>query len=81
MKQKDIIPIVIAVVAGIAVAIIADKVLFSNNAAQYTNVDNVPAIRTDFPMPSTAYFNSQSIDPTQIINISPNNSQQPFTGQ
>ena len=79
MKQQDIVPIIVAVIAGIFVAVIADKYVFSNSGAKNTQVDVVPVITTDFPKPSSQYFNTQAIDPTQIINISPNNSQQPFS--
>lgn len=78
IKQRDTIMIVVAVFAGILLAILADKYAFNNSASRDTEVDVVPVIHTDFTSPSSQYFNSQSIDPTQLINIAPNNSQQPF---
>ncbi len=80
-KQQDIIAIVVAVVAGILVAYIVDKYVLSNASSKNIQVDVVPTITTDFNKPPSKYFNSQAVDPTQIINISPNNSQQPFSGQ
>ncbi|MHB1864953.1 MAG: hypothetical protein ACYCPS_02175 [Candidatus Saccharimonadales bacterium] len=77
-KQNDIVSIVVAIVAGIIVAFVADKYVFSNAGSKNTQVDVVPAIKTYFPKPPSQYFNSQAVDPTQIINIGPNNSQQPF---
>lgn len=77
MKQKDIVIIIAALAGGILLALLAGKYL-SHSASQDTQVDVVPVIRTDFPTPSTTYFNSQAIDPTQLVNIGPNNSQQPF---
>jgi hypothetical protein len=78
MKQKDLAVIGAALVAAIILSFVIDKYAFSNSASQNTQVDVVPAIHDSFPTPSTQYFNSQAIDPTQIININPNNSQQPF---
>ena len=77
LKQKDIVLLFAGLIGGIVVAFVANKYLLSNSHAN-TQVDVVPVIRTDFQTPSSTYFNSQAIDPTQIINISPNNSQQPF---
>lgn len=78
-KQNDIVPIVVAIIAGIIVSYVANKYLFSNAASKNTQVDVVPAIKTDFPILPSKYFNPNAIDPTQIINIGPSNSQQPFS--
>ena len=77
LRQKDYIPLAIALFAAILLSIISDKYFFSRPSAG-TEVDVVPVIHTVFPKPPSQYFNSQSIDPTQLINISQNNSQQPF---
>ncbi|HEY1645608.1 MAG TPA: hypothetical protein VGF75_04480 [Candidatus Saccharimonadales bacterium] len=78
LRQKDIIALVVALIAGVFMSLLVDKFAFSNSASQNTEVDVVPTIHTDFPAPSIAYYNSQAVDPTQIINISPNSSSQPF---
>ena len=83
-KSQKAIYLVFGLVGGLIVAVIANKVVFSNAGSANTQVDVVPIIRTDFNSPPSKYFNSQAIDPTQIINISPQNSTQPFssaTGQ
>ena len=80
MKQKEIIMLGSSFLAAILVALLADKLLFSNSATADTQVDVVPVISTDFEQPSNQYFNPQAVDPTQIINIGPNNSQTPFNG-
>jgi hypothetical protein len=77
-KQQDLALIAAGLIGGLVIAFVANKYLFTNSASQDTTVDVVPVIHTDFPSPPSAYFNSQAIDPTQIINIAPNNSQQPF---
>lgn len=80
LQQKDYVLILVAVVGGIFISVIANKYLFSNAGSKNTQVVVVPVIHTDFPAPSSVSFNAQAIDPTQIINIGPNNSQQPFNG-
>jgi hypothetical protein len=81
MKQKEIIMLGSSFLAAILVALLADKLLFSNSATTGTQVDVVPVISTDFKQPASQYFNPQAIDPTQIINIGPNNSQTPFNSK
>ncbi len=80
MKQKEIVVLAGSFLAAILVSLLADKILFPNSATANTLVDVVPAISTDFKQPSSQYFNPQAVDPTQIINIGPNNSQTPFNG-
>ncbi len=80
LQQKDLIIIIVAVFCGLLLAYVSNKYLFSNAGSKNTQVDVVPVIKTDFPRPSSTYFNAQAVDPTQIINIGPNNSTQPFNG-
>lgn len=77
IRQKDYIPLAIGLFAAILLSIVSDKYFFSS-PADGVDVDSVPLIHTGFPSPPSKYFNSQAIDPTQLINISQNNSQQPF---
>ena len=79
MKQKDILTIIVTAIVAIVAAIILSKYLFSSNPSSLNEpVYVVPSISDNFPIPSNKYFNSQSIDPTQIINIAPGNNQNIF---
>ncbi len=78
MKQKDILYLVAAVVFGVVMSLVIAKFTFSNSSNLSQQVDVVPSISTDFQAPNSAYFNNQSIDPTQIINIGPSSNNQPF---
>jgi hypothetical protein len=78
LKQTDWVLLAAGLIGGIFLAFLANKFVFTNAGSKNTQVDVVPTIHTDFPSPSKKYFNSQAVDPTQIINIGPNNSQQPF---
>jgi hypothetical protein len=83
MKQKDIMLLAVVVIVSIVISIFASKLLFATPANRSQLVDVVPAITSNFQEPSSQYFNSQSIDPTQLITIGNSNNANPFssTGQ
>ena len=79
MKQNNVLTLgIIVVVAGI-VALTASKYIFTTSADREQTVEVVPAITANFPTPSTTYFNSQSIDPTQLIQIGTTTNSNPFS--
>lgn len=80
MKQKDILTIAgIAVIAGI-ISLVASQVLFVTKKSRQQPVEVVAPISTTFEAPSTAYFNSNSVDPTLTIEIGGDNNPAPFNG-
>jgi hypothetical protein len=80
MKQKDIaLILVVCFVSAIFSLLISSKV-FVSPKAQQQNVEVVQPIVASFPTPDTRYFNSNSINPTQLIQIGNNNSTTPFNG-
>lgn len=69
MKQKDIIVIIVVVfIAGLASYFISTK-LFVKKGDTEQKAKVVEKISTDFNPPSNKYFNKQSVNPTQKINI------------
>jgi hypothetical protein len=81
MKQKDIaLIIVIAFVSAIVSFVISGKIFVTPKNRQQ-KVQVVDVISPSFQTPSNKYFNSSSIDPTQLVQISANNNQNPFNGQ
>jgi hypothetical protein len=77
MKQKDVVVIVIVVVvSGIFSVLISNVFLKSSINSQTAEV--VQPINSTFDQPSPTYFNSNSINPTQIIKISNYNNPNPF---
>jgi hypothetical protein len=78
MKQKDIITLIVVGIVSIVVSIFASKLIFGSASSRTAQVDVVPVISSSFPAPSSTYFNSQSIDPTQLITIGNNNNPSPF---
>lgn len=80
MKQKDIaLIVVIAVISGV-ISLFLSKVIFVTPANRQQQVKTVQSITTSFALPSTKYFNSQSIDPTQLITIGSSSNPTPFNG-
>jgi hypothetical protein len=80
MKQKDIaLIILIAGIAGV-VSFFASRTLFASANARSQKAEVVDMITTDFQTPSSKYFNTNSVDPTQLIQIGNSNNTNPFNG-
>ena len=81
MKQKDIIIIIaVAVVSGI-ISYAAANFLFGGHKVYNLTAPTVQPISAVFQLPSTTYFNQQSIDPTQNITIGNSTNAAPFNSQ
>jgi len=80
MKQKDVALIIVIAAVSAIVSLVVSRLLFTSPANRQQKVEVVPAITADFSMPDSRYFNSNSIDPTQLIQIGNNNNTNPFNG-
>lgn len=81
MKQKDIaLIIVIVAVSGVASFFIARTLLMHASSRKMT-AEDVQAISKEFDQPDSRYFNSQSIDPTQLIQIGTSVNASPYASQ
>lgn len=80
MKQKDIALIIVVVAISAVVSFFVSKMIFASPKNRQQNVQVVQPISSDFPSPDPKYFNSKSIDPTQLIQIGNNNNSTPFSG-
>lgn len=80
MKQKDVAFIIVIVFISAVVSLVVSRLLFSAPQSQQQQAEVVPAITANFPTPDSRYFNSNSIDPTQLIQIGNNNNTNPFNG-
>jgi hypothetical protein len=78
MKQKDIALIIL--VAGIAAiaSFFISHAIFASSSNRTQQAEHVDAITTEFVKPSSKYFNSNSIDPTQLIQIGGSSNSNPF---
>lgn len=78
MKQNDVVLILVISFISLIIGIFTSNLLFSSNSKRQIKSDVVTAIKPEFNAPDTKYFNSNSIDPTQIIRIGDNSNQTPF---
>ena len=80
MKQKDIALIAIIVIISGVVSFFLSRTIFASAEDREQKVEIVEAITSDFPLPSTKYFNTNSINPTQLIQIGTSTNPTPFNG-
>lgn len=78
MKQKDIILIVVVSVISGIISLFVSHALFAPAKTRQQQIEVVGAISSSFSTPDTKYFNSQSVDPTQLIQIGTSNNPNPF---
>lgn len=78
MNQRDLTLLGGSIIISIALSLIVAKFVFSKPSNLNQTVDVVQSISADFPAPDPKYINNQSIDPTQIVSIGPNNNQKIF---
>ena len=80
MKQKDISTIIFIIVFSAVISLILSNVLFSSSSSRKQQVEIVDKITSDFAEPDAKYFNKDSINPTQTIQIGDNANTKPFNG-
>ena len=80
MKQKDIALIIVIGAISAIISFFASQMIFVTPANRQQKVETVQAITTTFTLPSNKYFNSSSIDPTQLIQIGNSSNANPFSG-
>jgi len=81
MKQKDLALIVVVVFISIIASLFISNALITAPKNRQTKVEVVEPISADFPTPDNKYFNSNALDPTQLIQIGDTNNAKPFNGQ
>ena len=78
MKQKDVALIGVMAIISAFVSIIASKVFFSSPHNSKQQAEVVDVIDSQFTSPPKKYFNSNSINPTQQIEIGVGQNPNPF---
>ncbi len=78
MKQKDIALIAIIVFVSGLLSFFASRYLLVPSSERVAQVEVVEPIVADFVEPNKMYFNDQSINPTQTIEIGGNGNKTPF---
>lgn len=78
MKQKLVITILVVAFISAIVSIFVVKYTFGSAKTREQQVDVVPVISSNFQTPDPSDFNSNSIDPTQLIQIGNSTNPVPF---
>lgn len=79
MKRKDVVFVVVVAVFSAIISLVVSNLLFAPPANRQQKVEVVEPISTDFTQPDNRYFNTGSIDLTQLIQIGNNNNPNPFS--
>lgn len=80
MKQKDIVLIIVIACISAIAALIVSRLVFATPKDRQQTVEVVSPISSSFATPDSKYFNSQSVDPTQLIQIGNSTNPNPFNG-
>ena len=78
MKQKDIALIIIVVFISGVISFFVSNMLFASPENRQTEVEVVDEITSTFTKPDPRYFNAESINPTQQIQIGGSGNPQPL---
>ena len=81
MKQKDIILIVAIVIFSGVFSMVLSRAVFGSSTSRQMKAEVVDVITSDFASPPKKYFNANSIDPTQLIQIGGTNNPNPFNSR
>lgn len=81
MKQKDILLIVVVAIISGAISLILSNMLFGTPEKKSQEVEVIDPISADFPQPNKEYFNIESENPAQPVEIGASSNPNPFTGQ
>ena len=80
MKQKDIAMIIVIAAISAAVSFVVSNKLFVTPSNRQQKAEVVDKIDPSFQTPSSKYFNSSSIDPTQSSATTGSTNQAPTNG-
>lgn len=72
MKKKDLLLIVVIVFISGVVSIVISNAVIGTPKSRSLSAEVVEPITDEFPEADDRYFNAQSIDPTQLIEIKDN---------
>lgn len=81
MKQKEITILLVVGFFSAIVALVISNMLISSPKNRQDKVEKVEKITAEFKLPDQKYFNTNSINPTQLIQIGDNPNPQPFTSR
>lgn len=81
MKSKDIFLLIVIGIFSAVISIIVSNLFINTDTNRSQNVEVVSPISADLERPPKEYYNGDSINPTQTIQIGDDSSTQPFGRQ
>jgi ABC-type maltose transport system permease subunit len=78
MKQKDIAMIIIMIFISALGSFFVSRLIVTSPENRSEKVEVVDKISSEFKQPNSKYFNSNSINPTKLIQIGDNPNPTPF---
>lgn len=78
MKKNDFTMIAAVVLVSAVFSLLLSRAFISSPQNRQEQVEVVGPITPDFPEPDERFFNERSLNPTLLIEITPNNNQNPF---
>ena len=78
MKQKDIALIVVIIFVSIILSLFISKAIFAKPSSRQQAVEVVQPLTASFPTKTNSQYFQGGFDPTQLIQIAPNNNSNPF---
>lgn len=81
MKQKDLTLIIVVVFVSAVIALVVSRWIFASPQNRKQTAEKVDVIGAEFTTPSRKYFNAQSVNPTQQIQIGGSTNPNPFSSQ
>jgi len=80
MKQKDLALILVVAIVSAVFSLVISGAVFASAKNKRQTAQVVPVITSTFQAPSAKYFNAQSINPTQPIQIGTSSNTNAFNG-
>lgn len=78
MKQKDITLIIVVAFLSAILSFVVSGFLFAPPKDRQQQVSVVQPLSSSFPTPDSRYFNSKSIDPSQLAQVGNTSNPNPF---
>jgi hypothetical protein len=78
MKRKDFLLIAVVIILASVISIVISSAFISSESDRQQSVETVEALPSEFDRPPTDYFNEESVNPTQDIEIGDDPNNQPF---
>lgn len=78
MKQQDIAMIIVVIFVSAGLSVLVTRTVFTPKHSKQLTVETVTPINAQFNEPDKAVFNSNAINPTQLIQIGDGNNSSQF---